>query len=83
MVERVVTRFIIIVRTNTMFQTFSMAGTGWLVLLVGVIAKSLELDIDDGQITELANAVLLLVGFLTAVVGQLRRKDLTLGILRK
>jgi hypothetical protein len=66
-----------------MFQTFSMAGTGWLVLLVGVIAKSLELDIDDGQITELANAVLLLVGFLTAVVGQLRRKDLTLGILRK
>lgn len=66
-----------------MFKSISLTGSGMAVLVIGVVARSLELDLDEGNITELAQAFALVIGFLGAVGGQVRRKDLSWGLFRK
>ena len=65
------------------FQKNSLAGTGWIIMLVSLIAKWANLDLDEGQITEIATALVIAFGFLTALVGQMMRQDLTWGFRRK
>lgn len=60
-----------------------MTGTGMIVLIVALIANLSGLDFDDKQITETAEATILLFGFGLSVIGQLMRRDLTWGMFRK
>ncbi len=65
-----------------MFENKSFAGTGWLVLLLSLVARHFGLDLDDAEITELALALATVGGFLAALWGQIRRKDLKYGLFR-
>jgi len=66
-----------------MFDKTSLAGSGWIFLILGLLARFFELDLDEGAITETGTAVVLVISFLGALWGQFRRKDLTFGLFRK
>jgi hypothetical protein len=66
-----------------MFQKVSMAGTGSIVLVLSLLFKAFNIDVDDGDLTEVVNAVLVIVGFVLSTVGTFRRTDLKYGFLRK
>lgn len=61
----------------------SLAGNGWIILLVALAVNWSGLDLDQAQITETATQIAGTVGFLAALVGQVRRKDLEMGLFRK
>ena len=64
-------------------NNFSLAGVGLIISVLSFLAKYFQLDVDDGQITEAVNAGSQFVGFVLLVWGQLRRKDLKFGVIRK
>ena len=66
-----------------MFLNTSMAGVGMVITVLSFLAKYFQLDLDEGQITEGVKAIVMGVGFLWLVWGQIRRKDLDFGLLRK
>lgn len=61
----------------------SMAGTGLLVMLIEVLLKILGVEVPEGGVAENINNVVMVVGFVLLIVGQVRRKDLKFGIFRK
>ena len=66
-----------------MFSNTSMAGTGVAITLIMLAIKLLGLDIDEGQVTEVVTSGGQVVGFVLLVIGQVKRKDLKFGLLRK
>jgi len=59
------------------FKNYSMTYTGTLVTFIMALSAVLEVDLDEGAVTELVRAALLIVGFLTALYGRWRKGDLT------
>ena len=66
-----------------MFNTYSMTFVGMAVFTLSLIAKALDLDVDEGRLAEFVNVGGLFIGGLLSWWGQLRRGDLSFGILRK
>lgn len=63
-----------------MFDNVSKAGTGWAVVLAGLLIEWLDLPYSDAQ---LASALMIVGGAIMALIGQIRREDLKWGIMRK
>lgn len=66
-----------------MFAKTSLAGNGLIILLVGLTARLLGIDLDDKDVTEIATATTIVLGFCYMVAGQLMRDDLKWGYWRK
>ena len=65
-----------------MFNTTSMSGTGWIVVIITLVFRYFEIDFSDNQIIEFVAAAATVVGFILAAWGQFRRTDLNLGLFR-
>ncbi len=66
-----------------MFQNVSMAGSGWLVIVLTYVLGLLGVNADYSEIAGYANNIMGVIGLALIIIGQLRRKDLTLGFWRK
>jgi hypothetical protein len=67
-----------------MFNTLSLTGSGILVLLVKNILTYIGIvDIDDNMIERLISGVIDVAGILMTIIGQARRSDLKMGLIRK
>lgn len=60
-----------------------MTGTGAFIALVEAALNFFGISIGDGVVAQAINGLLTFLSLLFVVWGQLRRKDLTFGILRK
>lgn len=56
----------------------SLTIQGLLVLLLSTIVRSFELDFDEGQVTEIATSITLVVGFIGAWLGRIRLGDINI-----
>ncbi len=67
-----------------MFEKVSMTGTGGaIVILLQVIFPLLGIEIDGSVIEQSVAAIMTLTGSVLLIVGQVRRKDMLGGIIRK
>lgn len=64
-------------------NTISFAGTGTYILTLEVIAYMFGLELPEGSVAGAVNAIVVVGAFVLLVWGQLRRKDLHLGLFRK
>ena len=61
-----------------MSKDFSLTLQGVFVSLLMLVVKGLELDLDEGQVTEIASSLVLLLGLSTAYYGRVRKGDIDL-----
>lgn len=61
----------------------SVAGIGVIITVLAFAAKYFNLDVDEGQLTEGINGAAQFVGLVVLVIGQLKRKDLKFGLIRR
>ena len=66
-----------------MFSKVSTTGAGMLVFTVTSFLGFFDVMVDTEQIAGFVNALAQVIGFLVMVYGQLARKDLIAGIVRK
>lgn len=69
-----------------MFNHISKAGTGIILVLAPTLTwllAQLGLEFLESDVIEILNALSILIGFMLTVIGQLDRKDLKYGLLRK
>ena len=59
-----------------------MTGTGIAITLVEYALSAMNVTFDAGSVSAAINGLVTFVGLLFVVWGQLRRKDLTLGMFR-
>lgn len=60
-----------------------MAGTGGIISVVELVLKLIGVDFPEGSVGAAVNGIVAAVGLVLLVWGQVRRKDLTAGIVRK
>ncbi len=65
-----------------MFTTVSLTGSGLLVLILTYVLQWLGVQFDANQLTVIIKDALEIAGWLMAIIGQLRRKDLSMGLFR-
>ena len=56
---------------------------GMVIALVGIVARITGIDLDNQEVTEIAQGIMIVFGFSYMVIGQLLREDLKWGIKRK
>lgn len=61
----------------------SLTGTGILITLIEYALRFLGLEFEEGSVAAAVNGLVVFVGFVLVIVGQLRRKDLRFGLVRK
>lgn len=66
-----------------MFAQTSMVGTGLIITLVEMVLRHFDISFGEGEVAVAINGLLAFVGFIFILIGQLRRKDLKFGLLRK
>lgn len=67
-----------------MFEKYSMTGSGAaIVVVLKVLLPLFGIEVPEDMIIAFWEAVLTIVGTIMLVYGQLRRKDLVGGIIRK
>lgn len=69
-----------------MFDKISLAGSGLVGIIVYVlvlVAKYLGLDVAESDLTTQVSNIVGAIGFVMALIGQYKRKDLVGGIIRK
>lgn len=66
-----------------MFTTVSLTGASAIVTILEAVAKYFGLNFPEGSILAGVNGLLQFVALVGLVWGQLRRKDLIGGIIRK
>jgi len=59
-----------------------MTGVGIVVYVLAFLAKYFQLDVDNGQLTELVQVGAQFLGAVWVIWGQTRRKDLKVGLKR-
>jgi len=64
------------------FKKHSMAGTGMIVALLAYVARWQGLDLDEANLTENVVRLMEVVGYIMAIFGQVKRKDLNMGLFR-
>ena len=65
------------------FTNVSMTGTGAAVLIITIILQLLGVEVVEGSVQEVVVAAVEVVSFAMVIAGQLRRKDLRFGFLRR
>ena len=55
----------------------SLTLQGLLVTISATLIRTFELDLDEGQVTEVIASIGLVVGFIATYVGRVRQGDLT------
>lgn len=66
-----------------MFNGTSMAGSGLIITLIETILKLTGVEFPDGSVSAGINGIIAFVGLILLVWGQVRRKDLKFGLIRK
>lgn len=66
-----------------MFTNVSMTGVGGLVTAAFVLLQLFGVEVPEGTAAQVTEAIVAIVGVVLLVWGQLRRKDLIGGIVRK
>lgn len=66
-----------------MFSKISMTGSGIVLFFLSMGISMLGINAEDGQIQVWTDAIITVAGLVLMIWGQLRRGDLTMGILRK
>lgn len=66
-----------------MFNNVSMTGVGGIITIVELLAHYFGLELPEGSIAAAVNGIVAFVGVLWLIWGQLRRKDLIGGIVKK
>lgn len=67
-----------------MFTTLSKAGTGAsIVVILNALFPLMGIEVPEGSLESTLEAGLNVFGFILLIWGQLARKDLKLGLLRK
>lgn len=61
----------------------SLTGTGILITLIEYVLRFFGLEFEEGSVAAAVNGLVVFVGFVLVIVGQLRRKDLRFGLVRK
>lgn len=61
----------------------SFAGLGTIALTIEAILRIIGIEFTEGSVEAALNGLVVFVGFVLLIVGQLRRKDLKYGLLRK
>lgn len=61
----------------------SITGSGLLVLIVEALLHTFGITPDAGSVAAVVNAAIIALGWITLIVGQLTRKDLHFGLIRK
>ncbi len=61
----------------------SFAGTGAIITVIEAVLRLLNVDFPEGSVAAAINGAFAFVGFILLIYGQLRRKDLKFGLLRK
>ncbi len=61
----------------------SLTGIGVLVMLIEWILKFFGLEVSVDGITEAVNGFISFIAFVMIIVGQVRRRDLEFGLVRK
>lgn len=56
---------------------FSLTIKGFVIASISLISKTLDLDFDEGQVTEVVEAVFLIGGMAAIYIGRVRRGDIT------
>lgn len=69
-------------------KNVSLTGSGVYLIALNVLLQLLayfgiQVDVLPGDMEEYADALSLIIGFVMTLVGQLRRKDLVGGIIRR
>ena len=59
-----------------------MTGTGIIITLLEYSLTAMNVNFEAGSVSSFVNSVVVVVGFIFAVWGQLRRKDLSFGLFR-
>jgi len=66
-----------------MFTSFSMTGTGIALLIIRGVLNFFGIEADDSTLVAVVDSVLVVVGWILTIWGQIRRKDLEGGFLRR
>lgn len=66
-----------------MFTNYSMAGVGWVTVVLSYVLSYLGVNAEYSEIAGWANNIIGVAGLAMVIIGQLRRKDLFLGLWRK
>lgn len=61
----------------------SMTAVGGVVTVIELVLQFLGVDLPQGSVQAGVNGAVALVGVILLIVGQVRRKDLTAGLLHK
>lgn len=61
----------------------SITGSGLIVLLVEMVLHYFGITPDAGSVAAVVNGALIAIGWIALIVGQLTRKDLHFGLIRK
>lgn len=64
-------------------NNMSLTIQGLLAILIGTIVRTFELDFDEGQVSELVSALILVGGFAASWIGRVRHGDITILGTRK
>ncbi len=61
----------------------SKIGTGAIILLIEQVLRLLGFEFPEGSVESVINAIAVVIGFALIIFGQLGRKDLVAGIIKK
>ncbi len=61
----------------------SVTGSGLIILIIEGILHLFGITPDSGSVAAVVNASLIVIGWVAVIIGQLRRKDLHFGLIRK
>lgn len=64
-------------------KSISVTGIGAIVVIIESVLRLFGVEVPEGSTLKVANGLLEIVGYVLLVYGQLRRKDLFYGIIRK
>jgi uncharacterized membrane protein len=64
-------------------SAISLTGVGAIITIMQVILPLFGLTLPDGSLEEAANGVIAIVGVVTLIWGQMRRRDMKWFLLRK
>lgn len=64
-------------------SVLSMTGSGMIVIAISALLHYFGITIGNDQITTAINGIIQVAGVVMTIYGQVRRKDLTMGLIRK
>lgn len=66
-----------------MGMPISLAGSGLLILIIEAVLGAFGITPEPGSVSQVLNSVVVAGGWLMLIIGQIRRRDLIAGIVRR